>query len=240
MALPGLYWLHFCSSWLVDNKLSLYLGKTESVLFGSKRKLKKVKWFHIVCNGHTTESTDHVKYLGLNIDSSLSDETIVNNFIGKVNSRLKFLYRHKDCLSMSTMKTLSSALILCRFDYSCSAWYSGLNILLKSKLQVTQNKVIRFINQLGPRERITNEMPSELNLVNVDTRVKQLKLNHVHKIVNNKCPAYMKENFVNVRLFINIRQDLVNIILLFQIVRVQKVIHFTTVQLKIGIVCQKN
>ena len=78
---------------------------------------------------------------------------------------------------------------------------SGLNKLLKSKLQVAQNKVIRFINQLGTRERITNEILSELNLVNVDTRLKQLKLNHVHKIVNNKCPAYMKENFLNVKDF---------------------------------------
>ena len=66
---------------------------------------------------------------------------------------------------------------------------------------MAKNKVIRFINQLGPRERITNEMLSELNLVNVDTRVKQLKLNHVHKIVNNKCPEYMKEKFVNVKGF---------------------------------------
>ena len=123
------------------------------------------------------------------------------NIIGNVNSRLKCLYRHRDCLSMSARKTLTSALILCHFDYSCSAWYPGLNKLLKSKLQVAQNKVIRFINQLGPRERITNEILSELNLVNVDTRVTQVKLNHVHKIVNNKCPAYMKENFVNVKDF---------------------------------------
>ena len=28
-----------CSSWPVDNKLSLHLGKTECVIFGSKRKL---------------------------------------------------------------------------------------------------------------------------------------------------------------------------------------------------------
>ena len=137
---------------------------------------------------------------------------------------------------MLARKTLSSALISCHFDCSCSAWYSGLNKLLKSKLQVAKNKVIRFINQFGPREK----MLSELNLVNVDTRVKQLKLNHVHKIVNNKCPEYMKEKFVNVRVFINIRQDLVNIILLTQIVKVQNVIHFTTVQSKIGIVCLKN
>ena len=41
-------------------------------------------------------------------------------------------------------------------------------------------------------------MVSELNLLNVDTRVKQLKMNHVHKIVNNKGPSYMKEHFLNV------------------------------------------
>ena len=39
------------SKWLEDNKLSLHLGKTESILFGSKRKLKKVKDFSVTCNG---------------------------------------------------------------------------------------------------------------------------------------------------------------------------------------------
>ena len=87
----------------------------------------------------------------------------MNNILGKVNARLKFLYRHGDCLSKQTRKTLSSALILCHFDYSCSAWYSGLNKSFKHKLQVAQNKVVRFINHLGPRVRVTNEMLSELN-----------------------------------------------------------------------------
>ena len=32
-----------CSSWLVDNKLSLHLGKTECVLFGPRKKLKTIK-----------------------------------------------------------------------------------------------------------------------------------------------------------------------------------------------------
>ena len=37
--------LESCSKWLMDNKLSLHLGKTESILFRSKRKLKKIKYF---------------------------------------------------------------------------------------------------------------------------------------------------------------------------------------------------
>ena len=36
--------LESCSDWLVDYKLSLHLGKTECILFGPKRKLKKVKF----------------------------------------------------------------------------------------------------------------------------------------------------------------------------------------------------
>ena len=35
-----------------------------------------------------------------------------------------------------------------------------------------------------------------LNLLNVETRVKQLTLNHVHKIFYNLCPSYLQENFV--------------------------------------------
>ena len=34
-----------CSDWLIDNKLSLHLGKTECIIFGPKRKLKTVNNF---------------------------------------------------------------------------------------------------------------------------------------------------------------------------------------------------
>ena len=50
--------LDMCSQWLVDNKLSLHLGKTECVLFGPKRKLKDHSDFCI-------QSTNKVKYLGV-------------------------------------------------------------------------------------------------------------------------------------------------------------------------------
>ena len=63
-------------------------------------------------------------------------------------------------------------------------------------MQIAQNKVIRFINFLGPRTRISADILSELNLLNVETRVKQLRLNHVHKIFYNLCPQYLTENVV--------------------------------------------
>ena len=48
-----------------------------------------------------------------------------------------------------------------------------------------------LINWDPERESLTQPGLSELDSVNVYTRVKQLKLNHVHEIVYNKCPSYM-------------------------------------------------
>ncbi|CAL4130302.1 unnamed protein product, partial [Meganyctiphanes norvegica] len=39
--------LESCRQWLIDNKLSLHLGKTEAIIFGSKRKLSKIKSFEV-------------------------------------------------------------------------------------------------------------------------------------------------------------------------------------------------
>lgn len=190
--------LESCSEWLVDNKLSLHLGKTECIIFGPKRKLKKVKSFKIQCNDHIIESQSKIKYLGIDIDQNLSGEITVNSIIKKVNSRLKFMYRKANCLSTETRKTLTTALIQCHFDYSCSSWYAGVSQTLKNKLQIAQNKTVRFIKNLGPRSSVRLPELSSVGFLNIENRVKQLRLGHAHKIYNNKCPAYLKDNFKKV------------------------------------------
>lgn len=57
--------LVFCSKWLIGNKLSLHMGKTECILFGSKRLLRKVKEFSLECNGHVIKTRNSVKFLDL-------------------------------------------------------------------------------------------------------------------------------------------------------------------------------
>jgi len=50
------------SNWLVDNKLSLHLGKTESILFGSKLKLSKTPKLNVQCNGTDIKSKSVIKW----------------------------------------------------------------------------------------------------------------------------------------------------------------------------------
>ena len=61
--------LETISVWLIDNKLSLHLGKTESILFGTKRKLSNCRNLNVSCNGINTEFKTSVKYLGASIDN---------------------------------------------------------------------------------------------------------------------------------------------------------------------------
>ena len=109
-----------------------------------------------------------------------------------------FLNRHSKYLNAKTRKTLSSALIMYHVDYACSAWYSGLNKKPRNKLQIAQNKIVRFIKQVTPRYSVNSHVFSELNLLKVETRVSQLRLNHAFKIFHGTSPSYLQENFSKV------------------------------------------
>ena len=188
--------LESCQQWLIDNKLSLHLGKTEAILFGSHRKLKKQCEFNVMCNNEPIQSTQSVKYLGITLDQCLSGESIANNVIKKAGARLNFLYRQALFLDPKTRKTLVSALIQCYFDYSCSSWFSGLSKKLQNKLQVMQNKIVRFILGLDSRTHVGQAELDRLEFLDTDDRVKQLKLNHAFKIFNNMSPDYLSDHFI--------------------------------------------
>lgn len=196
--------------WLIDNKLSLHLGKTESILFGSIKKLKIRPTLKISCDGQDINGSNSVKYLGALFDQTLKGQQMATNILGKANSRLKFLYRQSKLLDQGSRRTLSTALILSHFDYACTSWYSSLPSALKLKLQTCQNKIARFVLNLGQRSHIGTLELQSLNWLSIETRVGQLKLNTVHSIFYNQCPPYLQNNFTLVSHQYNTRSSLLN------------------------------
>ena len=95
-----------------------------------------------------------MKYLGLKINNTLSGQEIVDNITSKTTARLKFLYRHRELFDLNTRKLLGKSLILCHFDYAIAAWYMALTSKNKERLQVAQNKIVRFMLALGNRAHI--------------------------------------------------------------------------------------
>ena len=87
---------------------------------------------------------------------------------------------------------LTSALIQCHFDYGCAIWYSGLTCAYKKKLQVVQNKIIKYILDVPPRTHVGAPEFCSVHLLPVPLRVEQLKLNHMFNIMNGTSPEYLK------------------------------------------------
>jgi hypothetical protein len=126
------------SNWLVDNKLSLHLGKTESILFGSSRNLKKTSKLKVNANGIDIAANNVVKYLGADLEQNLSGECMGVKVVKKVNSRLKYLYRKGKYLDHNSKKLLVNSLVQCHYDYACSSWYSSLSSKTENRLQASQ------------------------------------------------------------------------------------------------------
>ena len=73
----------------VDNKLSIHLGedKTKSILFASKRRIKKLQKLEIIYNNFRIKQHSQVTYLGCILEEKMSGESMDNKVISKVNGR---------------------------------------------------------------------------------------------------------------------------------------------------------
>ena len=63
---------------------------------------------------------------------------------------------------------------------------------------MAQNKVVRFILNLKPMTRIDYSVLSDINILKVEDRAKQLRLNHVYNIFHELAPQYLNQNFLRV------------------------------------------
>jgi len=184
--------------WFVDNKLSIHFGedKTKSILFSPKNQSKRADPIAIKRHDVTLKQFSTVEYLGCLLDETLSGREMALKVLKKVNGKLRFLYRQGKYLNPRLRRMLCNTLIQPHFDFACSAWYPNLTNGLKSKLQIAQNKCIRYCLFLGNREGIRYKHLKEINWLPVKDRVNQFIVASVYKFFNKLAPLYMTDVFV--------------------------------------------
>ena len=149
---------------------------------------------HVTCNGSVISSESEVTYLGAILDQTLPGASTARSIITKSTNKLKFLYRNARSLDSKSKAVLTSPLIQCHFDYASAIWYSGLTQTFKTKLQIVQNKIIRFILDLPARSHVGYVEFSKAKMFPVHKRVELLKMNHMFNIIHGNSPAYLKED----------------------------------------------
>ena len=92
---------------------------------------------------------------------------------------------------------LCNALTQPHFDYTCLAWYRNLTEKKrkKKKIQIIQNKCIRFYLKLDKMHHISEEDFRSINWLPTKNRVNHCINTITFKFANNTCPYYLKEIF---------------------------------------------
>ena len=85
----------------------------------------------------------------------MSGEPIALKVVSKISGKLKFLYRKNKFLTPELRRMLCNALIQSHFDYACTAWYPNLTEKTKEKIQIMQNKCMRFCLRLDKMHHIS-------------------------------------------------------------------------------------
>ena len=131
-------------------------------------------------------------YLGCLLDESLSGEPMCLTVINKINSRLRFLHRKNRFLSRLLHRLLCNSLIQPHFVY---AWYPNLNKRLRSKLQIPQNKCIRFCLNLNNKAHIGQKEFKQIHWLPVNDSFKQIISSMLFEFCNKTSPPYMYDIF---------------------------------------------
>ena len=78
------------------------------------------------------------------------------------------------------------------FDFACSAWFPNLSKKVKSKIQTSQNKCIRFCPQLDKMSHISQKEFKTINWLPIKERYNQCVNSIFFKYFDSLCPPLVK------------------------------------------------
>ena len=149
--------------WLGLNKLSLNTAKTELIFFHSKWRPTNFDLISIKFNGLKLIPVDHVKYLGMYLDSYLSWEYHIHELSKKLSRANGILSKLRHNSPFDVCLQVYYSIFYSHLIYGCNVW--GLtteeNI---DKIEVLQKKCIRIMT-FSEFTAHTNDIFKELKII---------------------------------------------------------------------------
>ena len=119
------------STWLIVNRLSLNVIKTNFVVFHPFNKPIKKK-ITLKFHRKTIKEVKHIKYLGVIVDSSLSWKEHISKILKTISKYCGILYKIRPFVNIRILKMLYNSLIYSRLTYGAEVWTLSNKSLLNS------------------------------------------------------------------------------------------------------------
>ena len=127
--------LTFINEWLLANRLSLNVVKTEFILIGSAHKLNNIVAQPDLNINHVKIKQVHkATVLGVELDDKLSWNKHIDKVAKKVTSGIGAIRKIRDFVNRDTLISIYNALINPHFDY-CSEVWDTMGVGLSNRLQ---------------------------------------------------------------------------------------------------------
>ena len=145
--------------WLIVNRLSLNIDKTNFVIFHPFNKPLKQK-ITLKMHRNAISEKNHVKYLGIMIDSTLTWRAHIDNVSSKMSRAIGLLYKIRPFVNIKLLRTLYYSLVYPYLIYAIEVWGSADHTHL-NRIFILQKRVIRLITFSDKRQNDYSFLPSD-------------------------------------------------------------------------------
>lgn len=184
-------------TWLQANKLSLNVVKTKYMIIASQHKIRHLTHqFQIEVNHQLLKREKGYKYLGVEIDDSLTWKDHICKISKKISGGIGALKRVRQLVPFKLLLTMYNSLVLPYFDY-CSAVWGSCGRGFSDTLQKLQNRAARVVT-FSSYNRQSTELLDELKWDNLEIRRSKQLAVMMYKIMINRAPSYLTNMFENI------------------------------------------
>ena len=171
--------------WLIVNKLSLNVSKTEYMIFHQPGK--RFEKLFLSINSISIELTDIFRFLGLTLDTRLSWKHHLNRVCSKISSAVGVLNRLKKLLPKNVLFMIYNSLVLPYMNYCLVCWGS----INTNRILLLQKKAVRAITN---SHYIAHCDPifKNLNILKID----DLFVVQLLKIYYKRCHNFVLPNYL--------------------------------------------
>lgn len=178
--------------WCDANELTVNPSKSASLVIYPKLRSAKSE-IQFTFNKENIPNCQSTKYLGITLDDQLNFKEHVKSLEKKINKGVGILGKLKTILPSETLVTLYYALLHPHLMYGIAAWGSTCTTY-KNKLRSAQNKAIRIICNIDPRQSSTPGY-KKLQILKLDDIYKHEIAKLMHKYSNNALPTSLVKCF---------------------------------------------
>ena len=173
--------LDLLADWERRWDMSFHPGKCVVLPVARKRKILEPK-YHL--HGHTLNTVNNVKYLGITLTSDLTWADHISNVCAKANKTLGFIRRNLKISSRKVKQAAYKSYVRPLLEYCSSVWDPHTQESI-GKLEAIQRRAARYVMRRYHNTSSVSEMLDELQWPKLEDRRRTARLSMMYKIHHN-------------------------------------------------------